>query len=449
MRGQLRRLSRVGQRGYSRRWVHTGHTAEPPANAAMVGSGIGRMSNMVVESGKGCWVWTENGEKYLDFATGIGVVSLGHCHPKVTAAVHEQVDKIWHAQVNITHHKPMMELVENLKGAMPSGSGLDTFLFVTSGSEAVECAVKLARHATKKPNVIVIQGGYHGRTLLTMSMTTSKTIYRGGYGPHAAGIHVCPYPFYQKSTHIDDPVAWTEEQLELVITQQTTAEETGCLVIEPVLGEGGYVPHPPGFHEMIRKFCDKHNILWVADEVQSGFGRTGKMFAVEHWSAHPDVLIFAKGIATGMPLAGIASRKELMATQPGGSQGGTYAGNAVACAAANAVLKTIGEDNVLNNVNARGQQIRDGLSALHKEGKFHIIDVRGPGLMIALEFDTKTAEKGIAAKVSKACLSRGLIVLPTGIYETLRLIPALIITEEEVDIALKIIREALVDVTQS
>eukprot|EP00927_Polykrikos_kofoidii_P060301 TRINITY_DN55312_c0_g1_i1.p1 TRINITY_DN55312_c0_g1~~TRINITY_DN55312_c0_g1_i1.p1 ORF type:complete len:470 (+),score=73.43 TRINITY_DN55312_c0_g1_i1:66-1475(+) len=431
-----------------RRFSHTGDTITPPVEAEHIGAGIGRMSNMVLERGEGAWVWTTTGEKYLDFATGIGVTSLGHCHPKVKAAVHAQVDKIWHAQVNIAHHAPMLELTGNLMKVMPPGSGLDTFLFVTSGSEAVECAVKLARHATGKPNIIVFQGGYHGRTLLTSSMTTSKTVYRGGYGPHNAGLHVAPHPYYQRHATIEDPTAWAMHELELLIQQQTTAAETAAVVIEPVLGEGGYVPPPPGFMQGIRDFCDRHGVLLVADEVQSGFGRTGKMFAVEHYDVAPDILVFAKGVATGLPLAGIASRKELMDKQPGGSQGGTYAGNAVACAAANATINVMLEDGILQNVEARGRQLTEGLLALQREGVGPIRTVRGPGLMIGLEFDTAKVGKGFAGRLSKACLRRGVIILPTGLFETFRLVPPLIVSSEECDLALNVIRDALQEVKE-
>lgn len=432
------------------RWnTHSGAAAGVPEGGKLVGAGIGRMSNMIMDRGEGSWVWCNNGEKYLDFSCGIGVTNLGHCHPKVKAAVSAQLDKVWHAQVNIVFHQPMLTLVEKLKEVMPAGSGLDTFLFVTSGSEAVEAAVKLARHATGKPNIIVMQGGYHGRTLLTASMTTSKTIFSGGYGPHCAGIHVTPHPYYQvEGVTLDDPTKWALHQLELLTVMQTAPNETAALVIEPVLGEGGYVPHPPGLLEGIRKFCDKHDILFIADEVQTGFGRTGKMFAVEHDPVKPDVLIFAKGIANGMPLAGIASRKELMDRQPGGSQGGTYAGNALACASANATIDALRDENILENVNARGKELRAGLEAMQQEGLAPIHQVRGPGLMIGLDFDMAKVERGFAGKVSKACLERGMIVLTTGALETLRLIPPLNVSPEEVQICLKTLREAFHAVSQ-
>lgn len=425
-----------------RRTSHQGAAAAAPPGAERIGAGIGRLSNLVLERGEGSWVYTADGEKYLDFSTGIGVTNLGHCHPHVTEAVRQQIGKLWHAQVNIAYHSQMLKLTEKLEKVMPGDGGLTSFLFVTTGSEAVEAAVKLARHATKKPNVIVFQGGYHGRTLLTMSMTTSGTKYRAGYGPHAAGIFVAPHPFFALREQSEaDHAAWAVEQLEMMLLQQTAPSETAAVVLEPVLGEGGYVPPAPGLLQGIRDFCDRHEILFIADEVQSGFGRTGRMFAVDHDGVCPDILVFAKGVASGFPLAGIASRRELTSTQPAGSQGGTYAGNAVACAAANATLEVMTVPAFMASVNQRGEQLRSGLRTLQAQHPDIIQEVRGPGLMIGLEFHK--VPKGFAQQVAKACLAHGLIVLPTGIFETIRIIPPLTVSEEECEQGLKIFQEAL------
>ncbi|CAJ1411058.1 unnamed protein product [Effrenium voratum] len=421
---------------------HQGANAAPPLGAERVGAGIGRMCNLVFERGLGSWIFTSDGEKYLDFSTGIGVANLGHCHPRVVEAVQQQVGKLWHAQVNIAHHKQMLDLTEKLEKVTPKG--LDSFLFVTTGSEAVEAAVKLARHATKKPNVIVFQGGYHGRTLLTMSMTSSGTKYRAGYGPHAAGVFVAPHPFFafHSQTSRPDDATWAVEQLELLLQQQTAPSETCAVVLEPVLGEGGYVPAAPGLLKGIRDFCDRHGLLFIADEVQSGFGRTGSWFAVDHDDVSPDILVFAKGVASGLPLAGLAARRELTALQPPGSQGGTYAGNVVACAAANATLEVMSGSGFMSAVEARGAQLREALELLRQQHPEVIREVRGPGLMIGLEFTDKVG-KGFAQKVGKACLQRGLIMLPTGIFETLRIIPPLTVSAEECEMGAKILKEAL------
>ena len=421
--------------------------------AKHVARGIGRLSAEVLESGAGSYVTTTEGRKYLDFTSGIGVTNLGHCHPAVTKAAQAQVGKLVHGQVNIAFQKPYLELVESLLPVMPHKS-LDTFFFWNSGSEAVEAAVKLARHATKKQNIIVMQGSYHGRTFGTMAMTRSKTVYGENYAPLMPGVFSVPFPYCKQcsiSTHSDgkygfnnccmDPVL----QLELLLKRETAPSDTAAIFVEPVLGEGGYVPPPAGYLAALRKICDKHNILLVADEVQSGFGRTGKMFAIEHWDVRPDILIMAKGIANGFPLSGIVSRKELMDKQNPGSMGGTYAGNAVACAAGVAVAKAFKEEKILDNVNARGKELRDMLHAAWKDPKTSkvIHDVRGLGLMLAVEC---TPGKGYASKIQAKCMEKNMLVLTTSIYDTLRFIPPLNITKEDMAEGCKIIQEAINEV---
>lgn len=410
-----------------------------------IARGIGRSTELVIEKAKGTYVWSVEGKKYLDLTTGIGVTNTGHCHPTVVKAVQEQAANLSHGQVNIFFQKPMLDLIEGLKPKMPHPS-LDTFFFWNSGSEAVEAAVKLARHATKKQNIIVFQGSYHGRTMGTMALTTSKTIYGKGFGPLMPGVHVCAYPYFQQwACHKADPVKfdadWCGEealhQLELVLKQRSDPEDTAAVLIEPVQGEGGYVVPPKNFMKGLREICDKNNILLICDEVQSGFGRTGKMFAVEHFDVRPDIMVMAKGIASGYPLSGIVSRKELMDTQAPGSMGGTYSGNAIACAAANATLQVFDEENILENCNARSEQFFTALrekipSLLPKDIQ---VDIRGLGLMIGIEF--LNAPKGFANAVAQEAFNLDTIVLTTSIYETLRLIPPLNITKEETDLALE------------
>lgn len=420
-----------------------------------VAKGIGRLTTEVIESGSGSYVNMVGGRKYLDFTVGIGVANLGHCHPKVTQAIQSQVGKLVHGQVNIAFQKPYLELIEQLLPIMPHKS-LDTFFFWNSGSEAVEAAVKLARHATKKQNIIVMQGSYHGRTFGTMAMTRSKTIYGLNYGPFMPGIFSVPFPYcaqcsiaknadgkFNSENCCMDPVT----QLELLLKRETAPTDTAAIVIEPVLGEGGYVPAAKGYLERVREICDKNNILLVADEVQSGFGRTGKMFAVEHYGVRPDILVMAKGIANGMPLSGIVSRKELMDTQPPGTMGGTYGGNAVACAAGVAVAKAFKEEKVLENVNARSKELRgmlEGLKADPKIGSM-IHDVRGLGLMLAVEF--KPSPRGsLGSKVQAKCKEKGMLILTTSIYDTLRFIPALNISKEDMAHGCQILKESIEEV---
>ncbi|KAI5248869.1 4-aminobutyrate aminotransferase [Aureobasidium subglaciale] len=419
--------------------------------AKHVARGVGRLSNHVLESGAGSYVTTTEGRKMLDFTSGIGVTNLGHCHPKVTKAAQEQVGKLVHGQVNIAFQKPYLELVEQLLPVMPHKS-LDTFFFWNSGAEAVEAAVKLARHATKKQNIIVMQGSYHGRTFGTMAMTRSKTIYGENYAPLMPGVFSVPFPYCKQCSisHSTDGKFGFENccmdpvlQLELLLKRETAPSDTAAIFIEPVLGEGGYVPPPAGYLAALRKICDKHNILLVCDEVQCGFGRTGKMFAVEHWDVRPDILIMAKGIANGFPLSAIVSRKELMDKQAPGSMGGTYAGNAVSCAAGVAVAKAFKEEKILDNVNARGAELKDALLAAKKETGELIFDVRGLGLMLALEC---APGKGYASKIQAKCMEKDMLVLTTSIYDTLRFIPPLNITKEDMAKGIKIITDAIKEV---
>ena len=383
----------------------------------------------------------------------IGVTNLGHCHPAVTKAAQAQVGKLVHGQINIAFQKSYLNLVESLIPLMPHQS-LDTFFFWNSGAEAVEAAVKLARHATKKQNIIVMQGSYHGRTFGTMAMTRSKTIYGDGYAPLMPGVFSVPFPYckqcsiashsgekYSFDNCCMDPVL----QLELLLRRESAPSDTAAIFIEPVLGEGGYVPPPADYLAKVREICDKNGILLVADEVQSGYGRTGKMFAIEHWNIRPDILIMAKGIANGFPLSAIVSRKELMDLQKPGSMGGTYAGNAVSCAAGVAVAKVFQEEKILKNVNVRGAELKDMLKAAQRDpqtGKM-IFDVRGLGLMLALEC---TPGKGYASKIQAKCMEKDMLVLTTSIYDTLRFIPPLNITKEDMTKGCQIIHEAIQEV---
>lgn len=418
-----------------------------------IAKGIGRLANEVIESGSGSRLTMVGGKRYLDFTSGIGVTNLGHCHPAVTKAAQEQVGTLVHGQVNIAFQKPYLDLVEAMLPLMPHKS-LDTFFLWNSGSEAVEAAVKLARHATKKQNIIVMQGSYHGRTFGTMAMTRSKTIYGENYAPLMPGVFSVPFPYCKQcsiSTHSDgkfnhdnccmDPVL----QLELLLKRETAPSDTAAIFIEPVLGEGGYVPPPKQYLARVREICDKNNILLVADEVQCGYGRTGKMFAVEHWAVRPDILIMAKGIANGFPLSAIASSKALMDKQKPGSMGGTYAGNAVSCAAGVAVAKAFKDERILENVAARGAELKGMLDACAADPKTGGIvhDVRGLGLMLALECKPG---HGYASKIQAKCMEKNMLVLTTSIYDTIRFIPPLNITKEDMAEGCAIIKAAIEEV---
>lgn len=424
--------------------------------------GIGRLSKHVFEDGKGSWITTDKGVKLLDMTSGIGVCNLGHCHPKVTEAAVKQCAKITHAQVNIGFSAPQIELIKNLLPILPHAS-LDTVFFWNSGAEAVEAAVKLARAATKKQNVIVMQGSYHGRTAATAALTRSKTIYGEGHGPLMPGVFATSFPFYSHfglpvDTDVEELVRQSLHQVRLTLQQQTAASDTAAILIEPVIGEGGYVPAPASFLHGLREICDENELLLICDEVQSGFGRTGTMFAVEDSGVRPDVLIFAKGIANGFPLSGIASTNQIMSRQKPGSMGGTYAGNAVSCAAATAVIKAFKDEHVLDNVAQRSKQLVSFLRALQHESKYgHLIeDIRGRGLMIGVQFGspvTKTDSHNstaatprkpeqIAPKVVAECLKRNMLLLSTSVFDVLRFIPALNISQDELGHACTIFKQA-------
>ncbi|MDJ0769802.1 MAG: aminotransferase class III-fold pyridoxal phosphate-dependent enzyme [Ilumatobacter sp.] len=396
-----------------------------------------KVTDLQIATGRGCRVTTVDGHDYLDFAAGIAVNSTGHCHPKVTAAISEQAERLIHGQVNTMTHDRLEPLAAKLADITPGP--IDTFFFASSGAEITEAAVKLAKRATGRPNVIVFQGSFHGRTHLAMAMTTSKTSYRAGYAPLPSGVFVAPFP---------DPLASDQEttinaslrSFDRLLVTQTAPGETAAVVMEPVLGEGGYIPAPQAFVEGIAERCREHGILFVADEVQSGFGRTGEWFAVDRFEVEPDIICMAKGIASGFPFAALGTRRELDDLWPTGSHGGTYGGNPIGCAAALATIEVMSEPGFLDNVRARGNQLRDGLSEL-KERFPELRQVRGPGLMVASSFDH--AER--VPPVLEHCLHDGhLILMSTGTDgNIIRWMPPLVVTAAEIDEAVDAFADAL------
>ena len=406
-----------------------------------------RYTPILVERGEGCYIYDQDGTEYMDFTCGIGVTNTGHCHPKVVAAIRDQAGLLIHGQANIVMHKPMLEMINELRTIVPPT--MDGFFFSNSGAEAVEGAMKLARQATGRPNIIVFQGSFHGRTVGTMSLTTSKTIYRVGYQPLMPGVIVAPYPYaFRYGWGEEQTSQWCMDELELLLLTQTAPQETAAILIEPVLGEGGYVVPPQSFMKRLRELCDQHGILLIADEIQSGFGRTGRWFAFEHFGIIPDIMTVAKGLASGMPLSGVFSRMELMKKWVPGSHGGTYGGNAVAAAAAVATIQAMKEEDMPGNARRRGEQLMIGLGHLQEE--FSAIgDVRGMGLMIGAEFRTheRKPDKAAAKAIVHACQERRLLLLTCGPWDnTIRWIPPLIVTEEQIGHALSVFRESLEEV---
>jgi 4-aminobutyrate aminotransferase len=396
-----------------------------------------KVTDLEVATGRGCRVTTTDGHEYLDFAAGIAVNSTGHCHPKVTAAIAAQAERFLHAQVNVFTHDLLEPLAAKLARITPAG--IDTFFFASSGAEITEAAVKLAKQATRRPNVIVFQGSFHGRTHLAMAMTTSKTGYRAGHAPLPSGVFVSPFPDPLASDQ-EATIAASLRSFDHLLASQTAPSETACVILEPVLGEGGYVPAPRAFVEGIVERCREHGIMFIADEVQSGFGRTGNWFAVDGLGVEPDIICMAKGIASGFPFAALGTRRELDDLWPVGSHGGTYGGNPLGCAAALATIEVMSEPGFLDNVRARGQQLRDALSEL-KELYPELRQVRGPGLMVASSFE----EPARVGPVMQHCLREGrLILMSAGTYgNIIRWMPPLVVTAAEIDEAVTAFAHAL------
>jgi len=395
--------------------------------------------------GEGVYLYDANDVRYLDFTSGIGVTNTGHAHPRVVQAIQEQAGALIFGQMNIVITPAALRLAEKLAEVTPPS--IEQFFFSNSGAEAVEAAVKLARMATKRRNLIVMQGSFHGRTHQAMAMTTSKYIYRYDYQPLPGGVFVTPFPYsYYYGWNDDETTAFCMRQLDQLLHSQSAPDETAAIIIEPVLGEGGYVPAPNAFMQQLRALCDEHGILLIADEVQSGFGRTGKFFAVEHPAIEPDILVMAKGLGSGMPISAIGARAALMAHWKPGTHGGTYGGgNALAAAAAAATIDTIHDEKLAENAAVQGERLMAGLRELQAEHPV-IGDVRGRGLMVGIEFtgiDHKPAAATVAS-VQKACLDRNLLLLTCGTYgNVIRWIPPLVVTAAQIDDALAIFNEAV------
>lgn len=424
----------------------------PFPDHAVVPQVWGRITNIDVDRGEGSWLITPSGERYLDYSSGIGVTNTGHAHPRVVAAIQAQAAKLLHGQQNIVYHEPGLRLHERLGRLLPGGPW-GAFLS-NSGAEAVEAAVKLARVATGRPVIISFRGGFHGRTAQTMALTTAKDVYRGAFEPLPGSVYHTKFPYCYRAAggpHAPDANCscdW-EAELDLLFHQVIYPNRVAAIIVEPVLGEGGYVVPPPAFLPRLREITRDHGILLIADEVQTGFGRTGEMFAVQHWGVEPDILVIAKGLASGLPLSGILARKEILDTFAPGTHGGTYGGNVVSCAAALATLDVIEDEDLVANARARGAQLVGGLRELQADHPV-IGDVRGLGCMVALEFvkpgqgDGRIADADLAKQVIAGALQRKLIVLSAGTYGNVsRIIPPLVTTADEVDLALSVLEDSL------
>jgi 4-aminobutyrate aminotransferase len=426
-------------------------TPAPLPDRSVVPAVWGRITNLTVDRGEGSWLVTTEGARYLDYTSGIGVTNTGHAHPRVVAAIQAQAAKLLHGQQNIVYHDAGLRVYERLPGLLPGGPW-QAFL-ANSGAEAVEGAVKLARAATGRPAIIAFRYGFHGRTAQAMALTAAKDVYRGAFEPLPGSVYHADYPYcYRAAGGAHDPGACTcdwEERLDLLFHQLVYPSKVAAIIVEPVIGEGGYIVPPPGFLPRLREITRQHGILLIADEIQTGFGRTGELFAVRHWDVEPDILVMAKAIASGLPLSGFLTRPELMAALQPGSHGGTYGGNVVACAAALATLDVIEEEGLVVNARERGEQFLTGLRALAARHP-SIGDVRGLGLMLALELikpgegDGRVPNPELTKRIQAEALERRLIVLTAGTYvNVIRIIPPLVTTREEVELALAILDESL------
>ena len=399
---------------------------------------------VLVERGEGVYLYDEQGRRFLDFTAGIGVTSTGHCHPRVVAAAQEQVAKLIHGQYTTVMHRPLLTLAERLGEVLPES--LDSVFFSNSGSEAVEAALRLARHATGRPNIVVFHGSFHGRTIGAASMTTSGTKFRAGFAPLMGGVAVAPFPTaHRYGWDEETATAFALRELDYVLATMSAPAETAAFLVEPVLGEGGSVPANAAFMAGLRARADQHGILLVIDEVQTGWGRTGRFWGHDHFGVAPDILITAKGLASGFPLSAIAASTDLMQKAWPGSQGGTYGGNAVACAAALATLDVIKEEKLVENARDVGALLEAGLVKT-AAGHDAITDVRGLGLMLACEFQTPEGEPDAAAalRAQQAAAGDGLLLLTCGPFgNVVRMIPPLVVTAAQVEEALEIWRGAV------
>jgi 4-aminobutyrate aminotransferase len=390
-----------------------------------------RVYPLVVDRGEGATIVDVDGNRFLDFNAGIAVNAAGHAHPAVNAAIHAQVDACLHYCSSDFYHPVHAELCERLAGTVPAGMGDARVFLANSGTEAVEGAIKLARHHTGRPNIIGFYGAFHGRSLGSLSLTSSKAKYRSGFGIVTPGSYHAPFAFDGELTGAD--------YIEQVLFQRMTEpQDVAAIFVEPIQGEGGYIVPPAGWLQGLRDLCDRHGILLVMDEVQSGIGRTGRMWACEHDSVVPDVITAGKGLASGMPLSAIIARDTIMQWAPG-KHGSTFGGNPVACAAALATIDLV-ESGLADNATARGDQLLDGLRTLQQRQPL-ITEVRGRGLMIGFD----VADHDTAYEVEQACFRRGLLALTCG-TRGIRLAPPLVVSAEQCEAALTIVAEACKEV---
>jgi 4-aminobutyrate aminotransferase len=393
---------------------------------------------LVVAEAEGSRIVDVDGNSFLDFAGGIGCQNTGHRHPAVVEAIKEQVDRYLHQCFIVGTYEPYVEVCRQLAELSPCGQGEQRSFLVSTGAEAVENAVKISRAATGRPAVVVFDYAFHGRTLLAMTMTSKVVPYKRGFGPFAPEVYRVPAPYPYRGVSSDDAI----ERLEHLFKADVDPETVACVVLEPVQGEGGFIAMPPDYPARLQEICRKHGILYVDDEVQSGVGRTGKMWAIEHYEGvEPDLLVSGKSIGGGLPLAGVTGRAEIVDAVHVGGLGGTFAGNPLSCAAAVAVLDIVSDPDFLARARELGSHMRARLEEMANDHP-EIGEVRGLGPMLALEFVERTPDR--ANVVVSAAFERGVVLLSCGLYgNVIRLLPPLTIAEAEVDEGLAVLEESL------
>jgi 4-aminobutyrate aminotransferase len=407
---------------------------------------IGRYTPVMADHARGLFVWDVNGKRYADYTSGIGVVNTGHCHPRVVEAIQEQAAKIIHAQANILVHEPVLKASRALTATLPAN--LNQVFWTNSGAEATEGALKLAKIATGRPAIIAFRGAFHGRTHAAMSVTSSRVKVRGHYEPLLPSVYFAPYPYLYRSPYSGSP----EEQdlkyfaeLEGMFDQLVMPDDVAAILIETIAGEGGYMVPTARWLRLVRELCDKHGIMLILDEVQTGMGRTGKMWAFEHFGVVPDIMTVAKGVASGMPVAAVVSDKAIMDKWAPGSHGGTYGGNAVGTAAAYATLQVMADEDLPGNAARLGEILLQGLREI--QGDYPVIgDVRGLGLMVATEFvhpDGSPNPEAVKTVLAKA-MEEDILLITCGTYDqAVRIIPPLIVTQDDIRSFLAMYRRAV------
>lgn len=408
--------------------------------------------NIPIRSAKGCCFYGLDGREYLDFTSGMATVNTGHCHPKILEAARLQMDRLVHAAVGVAMYESILRLAEELKRITPGD--LDMFFFSNSGAEAVEGAIKLAKYVTRRPAIVAFIGGFHGRTVGAMAVTSSKVKYRSRYEPLMSGVYHVPYAYcFRCPVGKSHPSCGLEclGFIDALFKRLVDPSEVAAFILEPMQGEGGYVLPPREWLAAIREICSKHGIQLIFDEVQTGFGRTGSWFAAQSLDVTPDILAMAKGIASGFPLSAVAAPAELMKAWATGAHGTTFGGNPISCRAALATIEVMEEEGLLSNARKMGKIALDRLASFKRD--YPVVgDVRGIGLMIGIEFVKPGGEPdpGAVSDVLKRCLDEGLILYPCGVDgHVIRFIPPLIVDEGTLKRGLDVFERAVAGVSES